>query len=200
MTKTTARKILTMGNHKLGSKIATWSLPVSKSVCGRVCEGCYALKAQRQYPAVLPSREKKLAMSKKDNFKDLMIKAINTLQPEYVRVHDSGEFYSQKYVDDWSKIAEQLPKFKFYAYTKRLNDFDFTKLKSQSNFVVIDSLHGGKINFGPKEKYPDGMFLCPDHKGSKERVEQPKGSICGTLCNYCMTKDAERTSVYFVAH
>ncbi|MEA1999712.1 MAG: hypothetical protein U9N61_10395, partial [Euryarchaeota archaeon] len=63
MKKTDARKYITMGNHKLGGKVGSWTLPASKAVCGRVCDGCYALKAQRIYPAVKPAREKKFNMS-----------------------------------------------------------------------------------------------------------------------------------------
>jgi len=200
MTKTAARKILSMGNHKLGGKIAAWSLPTTKEICGRECPGCYALKAQKQYPAVLPSRNKKLSLSRRADFPELMKRAVEALSPDYVRVHDSGEFYSQLYVDKWDTIVKSLPNFKFYAYTKRLEEFDFTQLKLNPNFVIVDSLHDGKINYGPKDKKPDGMFLCPDHKGSAERLAQPTGPICGTVCNYCMTKDAEKTGVWFVAH
>lgn len=200
MQKKDARKFLTMGNHKLGGKIASWSLPVSKKICGRVCEGCYAEKAQRIYPAVLPSRDRKFDMSAKDSFVGLMSKAIETLSPDYIRIHDAGEFYSQKYVDKWVEIAKKSTDFTFYAYTKRLTDFNFAGLKSLPNVVIIDSLHAGKINYGTVDKLSPGMFLCPDHKGSPERLLQPKDPICGSVCTYCMTKPAEDTGVFFVKH
>ena len=200
MLKKDARKFLTMGNHKLGGNIASWSLPATKKVCGRVCEGCYAIKAQRIYPAVLPSRNNKFEMSAKSSFVGLMTKSIETLNPTYIRIHDSGEFYSQKYVDSWTDIVKKLPSYTFYAYTKRLKDFNFTKLKALQNVVIIDSLKSGGMNYGAIEKKPKTMFLCPDHKGSAERITQPKDPICGTLCTYCMTKTAEDTGVYFVKH
>ena len=200
MTKTEARKYLTIGNHKLGKTIGSWSLPASKEVCNRICDGCYAIKAQRIYPAVLPSRERKLKVSKSAQFPTRMISSIKALNPEYVRVHDSGEFYSQEYVAKWVTIAKALPHVKMYTYTKRLKDFDFTELKALDNFVLVDSLHSGKLNYGAVDKKPEDMFLCPDYKGSKERLANPKGQICGVTCNYCMTKAAEKTGVYFVKH
>lgn len=200
MNKTEAKRLLTMGNHKLGGKIASWSLPATKEVCGRVCVGCYAEKAQRIYPAVTPSRERKLDIANSAGFAGNMTKAIEVLEPDYIRIHDSGEFYSQNYVDNWEKIVKTLPKYKFYAYTKRLDDFSFDKLKAHSNIVIINSLHNGSLNYGPKDKRPKDMFLCPDYKGSPERIITPKGPICGTLCSYCMTKTAETTGVYFVKH
>ena len=200
MTKSEANKLLTMGNHKLGGKIASFSLPASQGVCGRICTGCYALKAQKIYPAVLPSREKKYFASQQTTFQSRVVESIKKLQPDYIRIHDSGEFYSQEYIEKWAEIAKHSPSFIFYTYTKRLGDFNFRKLKQQPNVVIIDSLHGGSINFGKKEKRPKDMFLCPDHKGSVERTVQPKDPICGTLCTYCMTKSAEDTGVYFVQH
>ena len=200
MTKTQATKILSVGNHKLSTHIASWTLPASKEVCGRECEGCYAIKAQKIYPAVLPSRERKLALSKTPEFVGVIVEAIRKLRPKFVRIHDSGEFYSQEYVDKWVTIAKHFPKVTFYAYTKRLKDFDFSTLMSLNNVVIIDSLHGNRINYGDLGKKPDGMFLCPDHKHSEMRKKTPSGPICGIECTYCMTKDAQETGVYFVKH
>ena len=199
MTKTEAKKYVTIGNHKLGNTIGSWTLPAGKSVCGRVCDGCYAIKAQRIYPTVLPSRDKKLVVSKSTQFTERIIKSIKTLKPKYMRIHDSGEFYSQEYVDKWYNIAKELPSTRFYAYTKRLKDFNFSKLQSLPNCVIIDSLKSGGNNYGKVGDKPDDMFLCPDYKGSAERMEVT-GQICGVTCSYCMTKEAEDTGVYFVKH
>ena len=200
MYKKDARKILTMGNHKLGNTIASWTLPANKEVCGRECPGCYAIKAQYMYPAVSPSREQKYMFSKEKEFKKTIIEAAKVLQPKYIRVHDSGEFYSQEYVDNWAKIAKSFPEQIFYAYTKRMDDFNFKKLKKLDNFILINSLHNGRINYGTVENRPQDMFLCPDHKGSEARIVQPKDPICGITCTYCMSKEAEKTGVYFVQH
>ena len=198
MKKVEARKLLTQGNHKLGKNIASFSLPAGQDVCGRVCPGCYALKAQTQYPAVLPSRQTKLLASKKPNFVSLMVDSIGCLKPEFVRVHDSGEFYEQKYIDKWVDVAKQCPAVTHYAYTKRLKEFNFKQLLAQPNFVLIDSMHSGKLNYGKLEDKPKGMFLCPDYKGSSVKITGEQ--ICGGLCTYCMTKDAEATGVWFVKH
>ena len=192
MTKTEAKKYLTVGNHKLSKHVATFDLPASMEVCGRICPGCYAEKAQRIYPAVLPARERKLAFSKTDEFVGTLLEAIQALKVKYIRVHSSGEMYSQDYLDKWVEIATSLPQQKFYTYTKRLDDFDFSKLKALPNFVVINSLHSDKLNYGPIAERPPGMFLCPDYN--------TKDVICGASCSVCMEKEAEKTGVYFVKH
>lgn len=38
-----------------------------------------------------------------------------------VRIHDSGDFFSQEYLNAWKVIARSLPKVIFYAYTKSLH-------------------------------------------------------------------------------
>ena len=35
-----------------------------------------------------------------------------------VRIHDSGDFYSEDYMLSWFRIAEAVPSVRFYAYTK----------------------------------------------------------------------------------
>ena len=191
-TKTAAKKMLTCGNNKLDKSIGIWNLPASQEVCGRVCKGCYAMKAQRMYPSVLPSREAKLERSKDTlQFARNMYQSIVKLGLDKVRIHESGDFYSQEYVDNWAWIASSLPNVVFLAYTKRMNDFDFTKLRDLPNVIIVNSLFGKRLNYGKLEKKPENAFLCPAMK-------------CGTDCNHCYdlkNKDSlEKHGIYFEAH
>ena len=58
-------------------------------------------------------------------------------------MHDSGDFYSPKYVNKWVQIAEALPMVKFYAYTKS-HDF-FRGIEIPSNVDIIFS-EGSKLD------------------------------------------------------
>ena len=62
--------------------------------------------------------EYRYKLSKTVAFVPLLIEAIKTLKADFIRIHDSGDFYSPKYVEKWMQIAEALPGVKFYAYTK----------------------------------------------------------------------------------
>jgi hypothetical protein len=46
-----------------------------------------------------------------------------SLPPEatIVRIHVSGDFYSEAYFLAWIDVAKQRPDVKFYAYTKSLH-------------------------------------------------------------------------------
>jgi len=209
MTKTEAYKFITKGNHKLSPDVCSFDLPVTEMVCGKkavnTCmKDCYARKPQVQYPKCLPSRERKLAFSKSPSFTSWMLKAIETLKPKYFRWHTSGEVYSQEYLDKIVTICKATnhisPHTRFYMYTKRLEDFDFTEALKLDNLVIIDSLMYDGLNFGVIDKAPKGSFICPDYKGSAMRIKTPKGPICGLDCTYCMTKRAQDKGVYFVQH
>lgn len=61
-----------------------------------------------------------------------------------VRVHDSGDFYSDEYLDAWVEIAKEIPDVLFYAYTKEV-----PRVKARArtedfppNFRIILSLGG----------------------------------------------------------
>lgn len=186
-------KLLTHNNSKLKAQFI-FDLPVSHDVCGRRCPGCYALKAQLRFPATLEKRNRMLLSSKRPDFANNIIAELNNAKQSsrIVRVHSSGEFYSQPYVDSWHTVVTALPTFTFYAFTKRLADFDFSRLSAMPNFILINSLQFGPLNYAPIGKLPIGAFICPSTLG--------KPVICGVTCTYCMTKTAQTNGVCFVKH
>jgi hypothetical protein len=147
-------KLLSKGNSKLHKGIATWSITAGKEVCGRECKGCYALKEQKRWASVRNGREVRYALSLSPKFAEVITKELDKHLGKYIRVHASGEFYSQEYVNKWAKIAKANPDKVFYAYTKR--DFDFTELEGLSNFVLHRSFveyNGKKVaNYGKAEE------------------------------------------------
>ena len=190
-TKAEARTLFTEGNNKLDKSIAIFNLPASQEVCGRICKGCYAIKAQVLYPTVMPSRTKKLEASKSTSFVARTVGALRKLASPRVRIHESGDFYSQEYVNKWVEVAQAMPDITFVAYTKRMSDFDFKTMRSLPNTIIINSLFGKKLNYGPLSKAPKTATLCPASK-------------CGSECNICYdlsnkTK-LETDGIFFKAH
>jgi len=140
-------------SEKLGVKIFNFNLPAYKSETGKVVcpfadkcvQYCYARKGnyKRFAKTILPPMEKRLALSKTITFVPLMIEAITKKKADYIRIHDSGDFYSPKYLQKWLTIAESLPNVNFYAYTKS-HDF-FRGLNLPNNFDIIFS-EGSKLD------------------------------------------------------
>jgi hypothetical protein len=60
----------------------------------------------------------------------------------YIRIHDSGDFYSPAYFQKWLEIARLNPTVRFYAYTK---SHSFIRgIQLPENFDLIYSLGSTK--------------------------------------------------------
>lgn len=192
-------RLMTYENHKL-KKQFIFDLPATPEVCGRVCPGCYAQKAQIAYPAVMPARSRRLEVTKGKTFVDRISSELTGTKKQFnfVRIHSSGDFYSQDYIDKWAKIAKTSPNVRFYAFTKRKKDFDFSGLMKLKNVSIVDSLQFGRLNYGPIDQMrtlaaKHNTTICPDTLGDKN-------AVCGVTCSYCMTKEAQNKGVLFVQH
>ena len=187
--------LIQQGNSKLkAAGMLMFNLPATKEVCGKICKGCYAMKEQTRFPAVLIAREGRFTEAKQSDFVAKIQGELDKKRkkPKYFRIHSSGDFFSQEYVNDWQQIAEQNPDIIFYAYTKRCGDYDFSKVRDLENFILIDSLQYKQMNYGPISKAPKGVFICPEQKGAD--------ISCGVDCTYCMTKTAQTAAPFFVQH
>ena len=184
-------KLLKYENAKLKHQLI-FSMPAGNALCGRECKKCYAIKFQKMYPSVLPYRQRRYEASTQPDFASRIIAEIIACKKPVtaIRIHESSEFYSNEYIAKWTTIAKSFPQYIFYAYTKRLSDFDFTSFKALPNVVLINSLHFNRINYGKPGTEPPGAFVCPASKSIK----------CGVQCSFCMTKQAQHNGVYFHVH
>lgn len=187
-------KLIQRGNAKLS--FPYFNLPATHEVCNRSCNGCYAASEERRWPSVAKARQLRYEAALQPTFASRIKAELSSMKslPSMFRIHASGEFFSQPYVNAWYNIALAFPTITFYAYTKRLKDFDFSQLQSLPNVCIIDSFRFGGLNYGKLERKPAGAFLCPDHKGNTN-VQ------CGVTCQWCMTKSgAPSNGVYFLQH
>ena len=54
--------------------------------------------------------------------RDLIDVSLTVTKPKkLIRVHESGDFWTEEYMRAWMLVAKQRPKQIFYAYTKSLN-------------------------------------------------------------------------------
>jgi hypothetical protein len=158
----------TNGNAKLGNHIAIFSLPagyacpgacacLSKVVNGRIQDGpntefrCYAASMEVLFKRIHEHRMRNFnALRGKTKLE--MAAMLNKALPGHsiIRLHVSGDFFSQDYFDAWLMVAELNPNKIFYAYTKSLH-FWATRLNQiPSNFRLVAS-YGGKFDYLIKE-------------------------------------------------
>lgn len=113
-------------HKKYGSKLLTFGLPALKSktgitTCpgaGTCVRGCYAQQGHYVMPHVKQTQERRLALTLKPNFREIISQELTRRHPKYVRLHDSGDFYTPCYLGEWLWIIDQHPEILFFAYTK----------------------------------------------------------------------------------
>lgn len=143
---------LSVSNTKLnktsaaaGYRVVGFGLPAAETCPGAgACKGiCFALQGTYRFKSVKAVRASNWQASMGDTFVLDMVTAIRRRRSRnVVRVHDSGDFYSQGYLDSWFEIARQCSDKRFYAYTKSLH-LNFTG--KPDNFMIIQSI-GGKYD------------------------------------------------------
>jgi hypothetical protein len=182
-------KRLSQGNGKL-KDVLIFDLPTGKTCpnCEQCYKTCYARKAERCYPNVLPFREFNLELTRKPKLFRQVISAqlyrAKRIMP--VRIHSSGDFYCQRYINNWTRIIDDFSDRIFYAYTKAKRIFDFSEIESLPNFNLINSIVNRKfLNYGPENyirwlKREFGCYICP--------VTMDKRLKCNHDCTHCHTK------------
>ncbi|MEV7177865.1 hypothetical protein [Kitasatospora sp. NPDC093679] len=61
----------------------------------------------------------------------------------WVRIHDSGDFFSDEYTEAWLRIARSAPATRFYCYTKAIARFHRIVVPNKpANFLWCPSLGG----------------------------------------------------------
>ena len=131
----------------LGLRVFNFGIPAYKSATGRVICGmadecikfCYAKKGAYMWSNVQPAFEKRYQLSKTDDFVGAINDEIKRKKPDYVRVHDSGDYYSKAYLQKWIQIAIHNPDVKFYSYTNMVDMILNTSLPSNYDIIFSDS-------------------------------------------------------------
>lgn len=192
---------MSKGNLKLSKDILIWNIPAVKTCpnCSDCWKKCYARKAEKMYPSVLPCRERNYQASLKEDFVSNMVylirktlKNAKKYKPKAIRIHESGDFYSREYAEKWKEIAKTFPELTFYGYTKAPENLPEDMPENMN--IVHSILPKGEINFGSKEKVfrlakKYHAKICPYGLSKKKFT-------CGKHCQACM----KNSFVVFLEH
>lgn len=157
---------------KNNAKIFNFSIPAYKTKSGKVTcpfaaacvKYCYAQKGNyTRYPIVQEVQEKKYEISKQNNFNSLMNAEIKKKKATHIRIHDSGDFYSVKYLQKWVQIAEYNKEVIFYAYTKSIKFFVNDLFPDTDTLLLPDNM---KIIFSEGSK-TDELINAREHRHAR---------------------------------
>ena len=164
---------LTAGNSKLDPSVLTFDTPaiVTCGNCKNCARKCYAMKSQRLWADTYNARALHLwlAVKQPEYLESLICAQLEKADQPYVRLHSSGDFFSQSYIDMWARIAAAFPRKRFYFYTKMDcagSGLDFSAFLALKNVNRVQSvLPDGRVNFGDwdyvQKLIAEGYRLCP---------------------------------------
>lgn len=103
---------------------------------------------------------------------------------EFIRIHESGDFFNQNYIDMWARVLENNKNVKGYFYTKVEHVFNFNELCKNAN-MVNSILPDGSINYGSQEYVEEkakkfDFPICPFNA----KDDKTKCGKC-TICMHC---------------
>jgi hypothetical protein len=97
---------------------------------------CYAASPER-FPGVREHRWKNFDYAKAGN-KIEIPKNCNA-----IRIHAAGDFFNQKYFDDWVTLAEENPEVEMWAYTKSLI-YWVKRINDIPKNLILTASYGGR--------------------------------------------------------
>ena len=94
---------------------------------------------------------------------------------KYIRIHDSGDFFSEAYLKMWLLIAGLTPQVTFYCYTKEVSMFKrVVEPECPKNFRYLYSMGGIEDHLIDKEKdrhadvFPDDAAILDAGYGNQD--------------------------------
>lgn len=163
---------------------------------------CYAKKAEKLWVVSLNSRMENWHCADGTSgykFVEEMVKEIKNRNKQYFRIHESGDFYNQEYLNKWFEIARQLPGIQFLCYT---NSWDLDWSNMPENLVRYWSVWPDSVGV-PR----DGLkaYVIDNGKGIIRGSTGESGKVCaketqGIKCNQCLYCFKAKGNVRFKIH
>lgn len=190
------KSLISFGNRKLPNDTAIFNMcsatdcPAMKLGLCTMGKKCYALKAERYYPAVLPFRRRQEEWWDSVDAEEFVYEFTELIKTKkkrvkLLRVSEAGDFRTQKDVDKLTDVANLLMIGGFdisvYVYTAR-RDLDFTQrgaLQVIGTHFMVDGM------FVPSPETPNPVLL-------------PKKSyVCKADCKICSVCSYGQQSVIY---
>lgn len=152
-------RLLTQNSELRPDGIYNWSIPAlaaklsnGKNIktcpnAGACANVCYARNGTYNFSNVKARHTANLeyVINDPQGWFAQMLEEVNhpRMRGKYVRIHDSGDFFSEDYLLLWLKIALMTPDVTFYCYTKEVSMFKrIVEYDCPKNFRYLYSLGG----------------------------------------------------------
>lgn len=122
--------------------------PENCPFAGECAKWCYAKKGTYGWSNVKQAFDRRSELVRTDQFVPAVLNELDKKRKiDYLRVHDSGDYFDLPYIMKWFEIMRQRPDIQFYSYTKAVKLMKRLKKLGRlpNNFTVIYSF-GGKFD------------------------------------------------------
>ena len=138
------------------------------------------MKAERQYPAVLPFCRRQALQWQSESVGSIKAGIVKHKMVKFVRFSEAGDFKDQNDVNKLSALARIMPEYTIYGYTAR-RDLNFKHMpenvvvqgsgfKVHNEFKVVDKYTGGTNSKCPGDCR--NCFLCKARTSVTIEVEK----------------------------
>lgn len=185
------KKLLSQNSELRPDGIFNWTLPAfaiqltngkNFNVCpnaGACSSFCYARNGTYLFSNVRGRHIKNLEyiLEEPKAWFSQMLTEVNhpKMEGKYVRIHDSGDFFSEEYLHLWLDIATLTPQVIFYCYTKEVSMFKrVVEPNCPPNFRYLYSMGGKEDHLVDKEKdrhadvFPDDAAILDAGYGNQD--------------------------------
>jgi hypothetical protein len=155
------RRLLTQNRDMKAIGVWNWTLPAwagrfpdgrTYNTCpsaGVCAQACYARHGTYTWPVVKAKHEANLAFVLDDptgwEYAMLTELAAPKFRGGWVRIHDSGDFFTDHYLNAWLRICRAFPDRNFYCYTKEVDRFRrLVEPNPPPNFLWVYSYGGSQ--------------------------------------------------------
>lgn len=116
---------------------------------------CYASSAER-FPSARKARWRNFDFVKAGGIPDIPKNA------KAIRIHASGDFFSQTYFDMWLEVARRHPDVEFWAFTKSLSYWVNRKDVIPANLVLTASWGGDQDHLIDANGFKSALVVDPN--------------------------------------
>lgn len=136
------KNLLITENPTMPSNVGIFNIPpLLTCYPSKWCkEHCYALHRRFLWPSVKKAMMWRYKQSLKKDFVSKMIEELKRRKSiKRVRIHITGDFYSEEYIYKWAEIAKNFSNIIFRTNTKQIRFFPLMKKIFPINVVIRES-------------------------------------------------------------
>lgn len=146
---------------------------------------CYSAMQER-FPAVRAYRWENFDFLRNGEVPEIPKKA------KAVRIHMSGDFYSQDYFDMWLDICRKHPEVEFWAYTKSLQYWINSINKIPANLILTASRGGRDDELIDKYNLKNVEVIKTKEKANGKPIDTCDDQARKPIVNFCLLDNFAR--------